>query len=84
MLHHFNQVLMELAGADRVRVLKDAPAPGTGTMHSVASLVSFLHAMMDGGDTNSEYTKSAYCASSTSEWSEEERKPCGRNINKDK
>ncbi len=29
-------ILKELAGADGVRVLKDAPAPGTGTAHSVA------------------------------------------------
>jgi hypothetical protein len=53
-------ILMELAGADGVRVLKDAPTPSAGTAHSVANLVSFLHTMMDGGDTNSEYTKSTY------------------------
>ncbi len=52
-------ILTKLAGADGVRVLKDAPAPSTGTMHSVANSVSFLHSMMDGGDTNLEYTKSA-------------------------
>ncbi len=45
-------ILMELAGADGVRVLKDAPAPSTGMVHSVADSVSFLHSMMDGGDTN--------------------------------
>jgi hypothetical protein len=28
-------ILKELAGADGVRVLKDAPAPGTGTAHLV-------------------------------------------------
>jgi hypothetical protein len=35
-------ILKELAGADSVHVLKDAPAPGTGTMHSVAESVSYL------------------------------------------
>jgi hypothetical protein len=63
-------ILTELAGADGVRVLKDAPVPSAGMAHSVADLVSFLHSMMDGGDTNSEYTKSAYGATSTSELSE--------------
>ncbi len=77
-------ILTELAGADGVRVLKDAPAPSTGTAHSVADLVSFLHSMMDGGDTNLEYTKSAYGTTSTSESLEEERKPRGCNHNKDK
>jgi hypothetical protein len=28
-------ILKELAGTDGVRVLKDAPAPGTGTVHLV-------------------------------------------------
>ncbi len=77
-------ILTELAGADGVRVLKDAPAPSAGTVHSVANSVSFLHSMMDGGDTNSEYTKSAYGATTTSELSEEERKQRGRKCNKDK
>jgi hypothetical protein len=40
--------------------------------------------MIDRGDTNAEYIESAYGASSTSELSEEERKPYGRNCNKDK
>ena len=75
---------MELAGADGVRVLKDAPAPSAGMAHSVANLVSSLHLMMDGGDTNSECTKLACGASSTSELSEEERKPRGRDRNQDK
>jgi hypothetical protein len=35
-------ILKELAGADGVCKLKDAPAPGTGTAHSVADSVSFL------------------------------------------
>jgi hypothetical protein len=39
-------IMKELAGADRVHELKDAPAPGTGTVHSVAA-VSYLQAMMD-------------------------------------
>jgi hypothetical protein len=30
-------ILKELAGADGVRVLKDTPAPGTGTMHLVTN-----------------------------------------------
>ncbi len=77
-------IVMELAGADGVRVLKDAPAPSTGTAHSVANLVSFLHSMMDGDDSNLEYTKLAYSATSNSKLSEEERKPCGRNHKKDK
>ncbi len=40
--------------------------------------------MMDGGDTNSEYTKSMYGATSASESLEEEHKPHGRDHNKDK
>jgi hypothetical protein len=77
-------ILTELAGADGVRVLKDAPAPSARMVHFVANLVSFLHLMIDGGDTNLEYTKSAYGATSTSESSEEERKPCRCDRNKDK
>ncbi len=59
-------ILTELASADGVRVLNDAPAPSAGMAHSMADSVSFLHSMMDGGDTNSEYTESAYGATSTS------------------
>jgi hypothetical protein len=77
-------ILMELADANGVRVLKDAPAPSARTVHSMANLVSFLHSMMDGGDTNLEYTKSAYGATSTSELLEEEHKPRGCDHNKDK
>jgi hypothetical protein len=80
--HH--TILTELAGADGVRVLKDAPAPSAGMAHTVANLMSFLHSMMDGGDTNLEYTKSAYGATSISKLSEEERKPCRHDRNKDK
>ncbi len=58
-------ILKELAGADSVRVIKDAPAPGTGTTHSVAKSVSYLQAVM-GEDTGSAYTKSAYGVSSNS------------------
>jgi hypothetical protein len=76
-------ILMELAGANGVRVLKDAPTPSTGTAHSMADSVSFLHKMMDGGDTDSEYTKSTYGTTSESS-SEEERKPRGRKRNRDK
>jgi hypothetical protein len=77
-------ILTELAGADGVRILKDAPAPSAGTAHSVANSVSFLYSMMDRGDTNSEYIESVYSATFTSESSEEERKPRGRNRNKGK
>ncbi len=38
-------ILKELAGADGVRVLKDAPALGMGTAHLVAKSVSYLQAM---------------------------------------
>ncbi len=52
-------ILKELAGANSVKVLKVAPAPGTGTAHSVAESVSYLQAMM-GEDTDSMHTKLAY------------------------
>ena len=39
-------ILSELAGADGVRVLKDAPAPNAGTSHSVANSVSFLNSIV--------------------------------------
>jgi len=55
-------ILRELAGADVVRTLRDAPAPNAGTAHSVTNLVSFLNSMMLNSDTNSEYTESAYGA----------------------
>jgi hypothetical protein len=70
-------ILKELVGANGVRVLKDAPAPGTGTAHSVAKSVSYLQAMM-GEDTNYAHTKSAYGISSDSNLSEEEHKPRAR------
>ncbi len=63
-------ILTELAGADRVQVLKNAPAPSAGAAHSVANSVSYLQAMMD-GDTNSKYTKLAYGASTNSNLLEE-------------
>jgi hypothetical protein len=66
-------ILMELAGADGVRALKDAPAPIAGTAHSVANSVTFLNSMMN-IDSNSDYTKSAYVASSDSGSSEERHK----------
>ncbi len=68
-------ILKELAGTDGVRVLKDAPALGTGTAHLVAESVSYLQAMM-GEDANSTYTELAYGVSSDSDSSEDERKPC--------
>jgi hypothetical protein len=70
-------ILKELAGAAGVRVLKDAPTPGTGTAHLVAESVSYLQAMM-GEDTNSLYTKSAYGVSFNSNLSEDKRKPRAR------
>jgi hypothetical protein len=74
-------ILIMLAGANSVQVLKDAPALGTGTVHLVAKSDSYLQAMM-GEDTNSAYTKSAYGVSSNSNLSEEEHKPCARNRKK--
>ena len=40
-------IFLELAGANRPRVLKIAPAPCAGMVHSVAGLVSFFTSMMD-------------------------------------
>jgi hypothetical protein len=74
-------ILTELAGADGVRALKDAPAPSTGTVHSVANSVSFLNAMMH-TDSDSEYTESAYGASSDSGSSEETRSKARDKANK--
>jgi hypothetical protein len=59
-------IMKELAGADGVHKLKDAPEPGTGTAHSVANLVSYLSAMMD-ANTDTDYSESAYAATSDSE-----------------
>jgi hypothetical protein len=66
-------ILTELVGANGVRTLKDAPAPNAGTAHSVANSVSFLNSMMN-IDSKSDYTESAYGASSDSGSSEEHRK----------
>ena len=74
----------ELAGANRVRAIKDAPALNAGTAHSVANSVSFLNSMMMNGDTDSEYTESAYGASSNSGSSEERRKSRDREHKKTK
>jgi hypothetical protein len=70
-------IMKELAGADGVCELKDAPAPRTGTVHSVADSVSYLQAMMD-ADTDTEHSESAYAATSDSDLSKEMRKPHGR------
>ena len=51
-------ILTELAGADGVRALNDAPAPNAGTVHSVANSVSFLNSIMLNSNTDSEYTES--------------------------
>ncbi len=76
-------IMKELAGADGVRELKDVPAPGTGTMHSVTDLVSYLSAMMD-ADTDTDYLESAYAATSNSELYKEMRKPRGCEQHKSK
>jgi hypothetical protein len=57
-------IMKELAGADGVRKLNDTPAPGTGTVHSVADSVSHLQAMMD-ADTDTDYSESAYAGRPT-------------------
>ncbi len=77
-------ILTELTGADGVRVLKNESVPSTATAHCVASLLSFLHSMMDRDNSNLEYTKSVYGTTSTSKLSDEERKPCGHNRKKAK
>ncbi len=70
-------ILKELAGANGVRILKNALALGTGTAHLVPESVSYLQVMM-GADTASAHTKLAYSLSSNSNSSEEEYKPCPR------
>ena len=77
-------ILTELAGADGVRALQDAPAPKAGTAHSVATSASFLNSMMLHSDTDSEYTESAYGASSDSGSSKEQRKSREREHKKPK
>jgi len=77
-------ILTELAGADGVMTLRDAPAPNAETSHSVANSVSFLNSMMLNSDTDSEYTESAYGASSESGSSEEQRKSRKREHKKPK
>ncbi len=69
--------MKELAGADGVRKLKEVPAPGTGTAHSVANSVSYLSAMMD-ADTDTDYSESAYAATSDSKSYKKMCKPRGR------
>ncbi len=71
--------MKELAGADRVRKLKDTPAPGTGTAHSVADSVSYLQAMME-ADMDTDYSESAYAATSDSNSFKETRKPEQNNL----
>jgi hypothetical protein len=70
-------ILKELGGTDGVRVLKDAPALGTGTADLVSKSVPYIQAMMD-EDTNSMYTKSRYGVISNIDSSEEECKPRAR------
>ncbi len=71
-LLHF--ILKKLVGANGVRVLKDAPAPGRGTAHLVTKSVSYLQAMMN-EDTDSAHTKRAYSVSSNSNSSKYKRIP---------
>jgi hypothetical protein len=74
-------ILKELVGTNGVRVLKDAPALGTGTAHLVAKLVFYIQAIM-GEDTNFAYTESVYGVSSNSNLSKEEHKPCAQECKK--
>jgi hypothetical protein len=76
-------IMKELAGADGVRELKDAPAPGTGTAHSVVDSVSYLSAMMD-VDTDTDYSESACAATSNSKSYKETCKPRGCKQHKSK
>jgi hypothetical protein len=76
-------IMKELAGVEGVHELKYAPAPGTGTAHSVADSVSYLSAMMD-ADTDTDYSESAYAATSDSELYKETRKPRGCERHKSK
>ncbi len=66
-----------------MRELKDAPALGTGIAHSVADLVSYLSAMMD-ANTDTDYSESAYAATSDSESYKETCKPRGHERHKSK
>jgi hypothetical protein len=77
-------ILTELAGADGVRALRDAPAPNAGTAHSFAKSVSFLNSMMLNSNIDLEYTESAYGSSSDSGSSEEKRKSREREHKKTK
>jgi hypothetical protein len=70
-------IMKELAGADGVHKLKNALAPGTGTAHSVPDSVSHLQAMMD-ADMDTDYSESAYAATSNSNLSKQRCKPRGR------
>ncbi len=76
-------IMKELAGVDGVRKLKDTPAPGTGTVHSVADSVSYLSAMMD-ANTDTYYSESAYAATSDSKSYKETSKPRGHEWHKSK
>jgi hypothetical protein len=76
-------IMKELAGVDGVCELKDTPAPGTGTAHSVANSVSYLSAMMD-ANTDTDYSESAYAATSNSKLYKETHKPRGRKRHKSK
>jgi hypothetical protein len=77
-------ILTELAGADRVRALKDAPAPNATTGRSVANSISLLNTMMNDDTTTSKYTESAYGASSDSSSLKEQCKSCKRKHKKTK
>ena len=76
-------ILTELVEANEVRALKDAPAPNAGTAHSLANSVTFLNSIMN-IDSDSDYTESAYGASSDSGSFEERRKSRERENKKTK
>ncbi len=76
-------IMKELAGADGVRELKDAPAPGTVTAHSIADSVSYLSAMM-GADMDTDNSESAYAATSDRKSYKVTCKPRGREQHKSK
>jgi hypothetical protein len=77
-------ILTELAGANGVRALQDAPAPNAGTAHLVTNSVSFLNSMMLNSDIDLEYTESTYGASTNSGSLEEKRKSREREHKKPK
>ena len=64
-------VLTELAAADSVRILREAPEPAQESANAVAESYALLQQMMDA--TNSEYQESAFAAQSSGSDSESSR-----------